>query len=85
MSTTLIVELEPEVMALAEQEAQARHTTLPAVVGQHLRVMARNRQESRAGRTPVTDALRGTVQLPADFDRRATLTEALQQRHGLEG
>lgn len=61
------------VLRLAEQEAKARHTTLPEVVAHQLLVMARNWQDSRAGKTPVTDALRGAVQLPPDFDERTVL------------
>jgi hypothetical protein len=70
-------------LRLAEEEAKARHTTLPEVVAQQLRVMARNWQDSRAGKTPVTDALRGTVKLPPDFDERAAVTEELQKKHGV--
>jgi hypothetical protein len=66
-------------------EAKARHTTLTEIVAQQLRVMARNWQDSRAGKTPVTDALRGAVKVPADFDERAVLTEALQKKHGVQG
>jgi len=68
MSATLTINLDSDVLQLAEQEARARHTTLPEVVAQQLRVMARNWQESKAGKTPMTDALRGTVKLPPDFD-----------------
>jgi len=57
----------------------------PEVVAHQLRVMARNWQDSRAGKTPVTDALRGAVKLPPDFDERAALTEELQKKHGVQG
>jgi Rod binding domain-containing protein len=77
MSATLTIHLDPEVLQLAEQEAKARHTTLPEVVAQQLRVMARNWQESRAGNTPITDSLRGAVKLPPDFDKRVVLVEEL--------
>ena len=39
----------------------------------------------QAGKTPLTDALRGAVKLPADFDERADLTEELQKKHGSRG
>ena len=64
MSVTLTVDLDADVLQLAEQEAKARHTTLPEVVAHQLRVMARNWQESKAGKTPVTDGLIGVVKLP---------------------
>lgn len=76
MSTTLTIQMDSEILQLPEQEAQARDTTLSAVVTQQLRLMARNRQESLAGRTPVTDALRGAVKLPAHFDERTARTDA---------
>ena len=85
MSATLTINLDADVLRLAEQEAKARDTTLPEVVAQQLRVMARNWQDSRAGKTPVTDALRGAVKLPPDFDERAALTEELQKKHGVQG
>ncbi|MEW6303598.1 MAG: DUF6364 family protein [Verrucomicrobiota bacterium] len=85
MSTTLTITLDSEVLQSAEQEARAHHTTVPDVVAQQLRVMARNWQDSRAGRTPLTDALRGAVKLPPDFDERAALTEQLQKKHGVQG
>ena len=76
MSATLTINLDSDVLQSAEQEAKARHTTLPEVVAHQLRVLARNWQDSRAGKTPVTDALRGAVQLPPDFEERTALTEA---------
>ena len=82
MSTTLTVSLDAELLQYAEQEAKAHQTTLPEVVAQQLRVMARNWQDSRAGKTPVTDALRGAVKLPPDFNERAVLTDELQKKHG---
>lgn len=85
MSATLTIKLDSDVLRFAEQEAQARHTTLPEVVAQQVRVMARNWQDSRAGKTPVTDALRGAVKLPPDFDEKVVLTEELQKKHGVQG
>jgi hypothetical protein len=82
MSATLTLNVEPNELEQAEQEAHARQTTVAEVVSRQLRVMARNWQESRAGRTPLTDSLRGAVKLPADFDRHAALAEELRKRHG---
>ncbi len=85
MSATLTINLDSDVLRLAEQEARARHTTLAEVVAHQLRVMARNWQESRAGKTPLTDALRGAVKLPPGFDGTAVLIEELQKKHGIQG
>jgi len=82
MSATLTLDLDPDLLRLAEREAQARRTTLPEVVVQQLRVMARNWQDSHDGRTPLTDALRGAVKLPADLDEHTAVTEELLQKHG---
>ena len=83
MSATLTINLDSDVLQSAEQEAKARHTTLPEVVAQQLRVMARNWQESKAGKTPVTDALRGVLKLAPDFDERTALREELEKKHGV--
>jgi len=85
MSATLTINLDSDVLQFAEKEAKARQTLLPEVVVQQLRVMARNWQDSHAGKTPVTDALRAAVQLPPDFEERAALTEELQKKHGVQG
>lgn len=85
MSATLTINLDSDVLHFAEQEARLRHTTLSEVVAQQLRIMARNWQDSRSGKTAVTDALRGTVKLPPDFDERAVLAEELQKKHGVQG
>lgn len=85
MSATLTIDLDADVLHDAEEEAKARQTTLPEVVARQLRVMARNRQESRAGRTPLTDSLRGAVKLPPDFEERTALAEELQKKHGVQG
>jgi hypothetical protein len=85
MSATLTINLDAEDYQSAEQAAKARHTTLTEVVAHQLRVMARNWQDSRAGRTPLTEALRGAVKLPPDFDARAALTEELEKKHGVQG
>ncbi len=84
MSVTLTINLEPDVLQLAEQQAQARQTTLPKVVAQQLRVMAHNWEDSRTGRTPVTDALRGAVKFSPDFDERAAISEELRKKHGFQ-
>jgi len=85
MSATLTIKLDSDVLQSAEQEAKARHTTLPEIVAHQLRVMARNWQDTRAGKTPITEALRGSVKLPPDFDERVALTEELQKKHGVQG
>jgi hypothetical protein len=82
MSTTLTIDLDPRVLQHAEQEALRRHTTVADIVGRQLRIMARNWQDSQARKTPVTDALRGAVPLPAGFDEREALTAELSRRHG---
>jgi hypothetical protein len=85
MSFNLTVNLDNEVLVLAEQEAQARHTTLTEVVRHQLNVMARNWKDSHAGKTPITDNLRGSVKLPSDFDEQKILAEELLKKHGRRG
>ena len=82
MSATVTVDLDSETLALAEQEARTHNTTVSALVGQQLTVMARNWRDSQAGKTPVTDALRGAIKLPHDFQERSFLTDELAKKHG---
>jgi hypothetical protein len=85
MSFNSTVNLDNEVLVLAEQEAQARHTTLTEVVRHQLNVVARNWKDSHAGKTPITDNLRGSVKLPPDFDEQNILAEELLKKHGRRG
>jgi uncharacterized protein DUF6364 len=85
MSSTLTLNLDNEVLALAEQEARARKTTLTEVVSHQLNVMARNWKDSHAGKTPLADNLRGSVKLPTDFDEQKVLAEELEKKHGRRG
>ena len=85
MSATLTLPLDPQIVALAELEAKARQTTLPEVVARQLRVMAQNWQDSLAGKTPLTDALRGAVKLPQDLDERTVVADELLKKHGIQG
>jgi hypothetical protein len=84
MTTTFTVNLVAELLELAEQEARAHHTTLPEVVAHQLRVMARNRRNTREGRTPITDSLRSVVSLPPEFDERVELHTEVQNRYGIQ-
>ena len=82
MNATLTINLDSDVLASADQEAKARRTTLSEVVAHQVRVMAQNWQKSRAGETPLTDSLRGAIKLPADYDEKAAVTEALRGKNG---
>jgi hypothetical protein len=82
VSATLTIDLDSNILKLAEEEARARHTTVPEMVSLQLRVMAENWQQSRSGKMPVTDALRGAVKLPSEFDEKAAVTEGLLKKHG---
>lgn len=82
MNATLTVQLDAEVLQFAEQEARAHSVTLPEVVRRQLTVMAENWRDSQAGRTPLTDALRGSLILPADADTRALIDEGLRKKYG---
>jgi|GEM_PF-866782 len=79
------IDVDLEVLRRAEREAEARHTTLQRIVTELVRVMARNWQGSRAGRTPITDSLRGAVKLPGNFREREVLIEELLKKWGLGG
>jgi hypothetical protein len=83
MSATLTIKLEADILQSAELEARAHHTTIPEVVTHQLKVMARNWQASREGKTPITDALRGSVTLPEGLDAQAVLEEELRKKHGV--
>ena len=82
MNATLTVQLDAEVLHSAEQEALAHHLTLPEIVRRQLTVMAENWRDSQAGRTPLTDELRGSLVLPAGSDPRDIIAEGLRKKYG---
>jgi hypothetical protein len=81
MNVTLTLHLDAELLRLASEEAEARQTTLPDLMARQVEIMAQNRRDSRAGHTPVTDALRGTMALPAGFDEDTAIADALREKH----
>ena len=82
MSATFSVDLDAEVLRLAEEEARARQTSLSEMVSGYLSVLAKNRRESAAGKTPGSDSLRGAVKLPESFVARDVVEETLMRKYG---
>ena len=82
MNATLTVEMDAEVLQRAEREARAHSMTLPQAVAHQLTVMAQNWADSHAGKTPLTDELRGTLVLPANAGYRDVLVDELSKKHG---
>ena len=60
-----------------------RRTTVAEIVARQLRVMARNWEESEAGRTPITDELRGVISMPAEFDEQEELSKEVSRKHAV--
>ena len=79
---TLALELDDRLVALARQEAEARHTNLHDVVAHLLGAMAANREQSLAGATPLTDELRGCLPAALEGDGRAWVEEAMAVKYG---
>lgn len=82
MNATLTVQLDAEVLQSAEQEARAHRMTLPEMVRRQLTIMADNWRDSQAGRTPLTDELRGSFVLPAASVPQEMVSEGLRQKYG---
>ena len=82
MSTTLSITVDDEVLALAEQQARAHDTQVSSAIDSLLQTMAENFRLSRQGLTPVTDRLRGIVQIPTGRDWRDLAAEARIEKHG---
>ncbi len=81
MNATLHLELDPQILHEAELEARRRNTTLARIVARQLGIMSLNWKESQSGKTPLTDFLRGAVQLPEDFDLKTTLEIELASKY----
>jgi len=73
MNASFTIQLDAELLESAEQEARAHQTTLSEAVKRYLKVMAENWQATRAGRTPITDELRGVLHLPEDANSRSII------------
>ena len=82
MSATFSLDVDPEVLRLAEEAAGARQISLSKMISEYLETVADNRRDSSAGKSPVTDSLRGSVKLPENFDQREAVEEALGQKYG---
>lgn len=82
MNATLHLDLDPQILREAEMEARSRNTTLARIIARQLGIMSLNWKESQRGKTPLTDFLRGSVSLQADFDLKTTLENELSSKYG---
>ena len=81
MNATLHLDLDPQILREAEMEARSRNTTLARIIARQLGIMSLNWKESQCGKTPLTDFLRGSVSLQADFDLKTTLENELSSKY----
>lgn len=83
MSATLVIEVDQDVLDSAEKSAKARNTTVNEVVADQLKWMAENWRQSQAGKTPITDSLRGIAHAGA-AGSQDLLADQLMKKHGLK-
>jgi hypothetical protein len=82
VSATLTIQLDQDILNAAEKQASAQNTTLPKILSLQLLIMAENWRDSHSGKTPVTDFLRGSVQLPPNPDWKAIVATEIDRKHG---
>jgi hypothetical protein len=82
VSATLTIQLDHDILAAAEKQASAQNTSLPKIISLQLLIMADNWRDSHSGKTPVTDSLRGTLQLPPDLNWKALIATEIDRKHG---
>lgn len=75
MNATLSLEVPAEVLRRAEEEARRHRTTVSELVARQLEVLALNWETSVAGKSPITDSLRGVVSLPPGLEVKDVVIE----------
>lgn len=79
--TKLTLSMDKAVIAQAKKIAQARHTSVSAMVTQFIQSVAAPKRKLKLG--PLTRRVSGLIKLPPGKDYKELVSDALAQRHGI--
>lgn len=80
MNTKLTLTIEADVIAKAKEYAASKGRSLSDIVENYLKAIVEH-PASEDKITPLVQSLRGSFKLPADFDEKKELTDALSRKY----
>lgn len=82
MTTKLTLTIEDEVIHQAKSYANAHNQSLSSMVESYLRALTASAQRGPKKHAPQVARLKGSVQLPEDFNDKRAMAEALAKKYG---
>ena len=81
MNTKLTLNVDHEVILKAKQFAKIQGRSLSDIVETYLKMISINEPTDTIELSPRVKSLRGTFSLPADFDYKKELSDAITRKH----
>jgi hypothetical protein len=81
MNTKLTLNVDHEVILKAKQFAKSRGRSLSDLVESYLKLISENQPADAAELSQKVKSLRGSFSLPADFNYKKELAEAITRKH----
>ena len=81
MNTKLTLTIEQSLIEKAKVYAKSSGRSLSDIVENYFKVLVKKNDALKSESTPITDALRGSIRVPKDFDYKEELTKALIEKH----
>ncbi len=81
MSTKLTLVLEKEIIEKAKDYAKDKNRSLSNIVENYLKSLIQEKKQEVSKMTPRVRSLRGSFNLPENFDYKSELVKAIQEKH----
>lgn len=81
MNTKLTLTVQKDVIEKAKGFAKAKGRSLSDIVENYLKAITSDDDKVEPLNTPITDSLRGSFEVPKDFNYKKTLVEELEKKH----
>ena len=81
MSTKLTLVLEKEIIEKAKDYAKEKNRSLSNIVENYLKSLIQEKKQEVSKMTPRVRSLRGSFNLPENFDYKSELVKAIQEKH----
>ena len=81
MNTKLTLTVEQQIIEQAKKYAKKRGRSLSSIVENYLKVLTKDKDDSKIEITPLVKSLSGVFKVPKDFDYKEELSKALSEKY----
>ncbi|MDP2187290.1 MAG: DUF6364 family protein [Sphingobacteriaceae bacterium] len=81
MNTKLTLTMDPLIIEQAKKYAKQRGRSLSDLIENYLKAIVMPVEEAKLDLPPTVKALKGAFKLPADFDYKKAMTDALTEKY----